>query len=95
MSRAKMTGLPMRQLLEAIGGCGLGSHGERLSARPPSPVVGFFAQVDNATTNWKANSSWLPKLFLSLPITNALPKAVRGRYRRLTARALGLSRILG
>ena len=30
---------------------GLGSHGERLSPRPPSLAVGFSARVDKPTTN--------------------------------------------
>jgi len=41
----------MHELLGAVEGCSLGSHGERLSARPPSLAVGFSAQVDKPTTN--------------------------------------------
>jgi len=35
---------------ERFGG-GLGSHGERLSPRPPSLAVGFSVEVDKPTTN--------------------------------------------
>jgi hypothetical protein len=95
MSRAKVTGLPMRQALEAIEGRGLGSHGERLSARPPSLVVGFCRAGGQRHDELESKFVVATQVVSSLPITNALPKAVRGRYRRLTARALDLWRILG
>jgi hypothetical protein len=57
---------------EAVEGCGLGSHEERLSARPPSLAVGFFRAGGQNPRRLESKFVVATKAVSSPSVTNAL-----------------------